>query len=248
MAVVPLLALGVLTGCDKGQIRGEERAAVKRADDTSAETVTSSSGPSDNPLSELGENTKVYVDPETGKMWVEYTDANGNGIPDELENLIAGTNLDGVFYVSIGTIVGLITSLITLIYSIRKTKKTNEAVTANSDKSCQAISTFSQSALDNVRATKEASKVANECSESTKALIEENKEMAKKMAELSKTNEELTKGYASLNEMCAAILVNQEAMANTEENFKNGTLRQVRENNKGALAYGKQEKDKSEAD
>lgn len=184
--------------------------------------------------------TKLVVGKD-GKVYIEYKDENGNGIPDEFENLYANKSTGELFSVTLGSAVALVVNIIYLIYNMTKTKKTNQSIKDMCADSVKFVSDFKNS--------------ANQNSESTKAVLEQNRELLARIGESEKTNAEqteqikalkesneaLSKSYADINNQMNAILANQAAMANTPENTKAGINRIVQKNTKEALINGKKQ-------
>lgn len=184
--------------------------------------------------------TKLVVDKD-GKVYIEYKDENGNGIPDDLENFYGNKSTGELFSVTLGSAIALVINIIYLIYNKTQSKKTNQSIKDMCADSVKFVSDFKNSATQN--------------SESTKAVLEQNKELLSRIAESEKTNAEqteqikalkesneaLSKSYADINNQMNAILANQAAMANTPENTKAGINRIVQKNTKEALINGKKQ-------
>lgn len=188
-----------------------------------------------------------------GKIYIEYKDENGNGIPDELEATDSEEALDKLFTISLSTLMGGVFGLINFFYSRNKIKTMKKNVENIATSATDSVSTYSTTASEiasNVETQSkkllEVTELVNKCTqtenEQTKKideLIEQNKALQESNEELRKSNENLTKGYASVSSRLDTILTNQTLMSQSEDNIANGTAKKVAANAKEAIDYGK---------
>lgn len=184
------------------------------------------------------EGTKLVVDKD-GKVYVEYKDENGNGIPDDLENYYANKSTGELFSVTLGSAVALVVNIIYLIYNITKTKKTNQSIKEMCADSVKFVSDFKESASTNTENTKAIVAQNQALLQRLESSEKVNAEQTEQIKALKESNEELTKGYSDINAQMNAILANQAAMANTPENTKRGINQIVQSNTKEALINGR---------
>lgn len=182
--------------------------------------------------------TKLVVGKD-GKVYVEYKDENGNGIPDDLENYYANKSTGELFSVTLGSAVALVVNIIYLIYNITKTKKTNQSIKEMCADSVKFVSDFKETATTNTENTKAVVAQNQALLQRLESSEKVNAEQTEQIKALKESNEALTKGYSDINAQMNAILANQAAMANTPENTKRGINQIVQNNTKEALINGR---------
>lgn len=213
---------------------------IRYANDETTDLVTS------------GEETQVVISKD-GKIYIEYKDENGNGIPDELEATDSEEALDKLFTVSLSTLLGGVFGLINFFYSKSKIKAMKNNVEAIASGATDNVNTYSDTASKiassvekQATALTEVTELVNQCTakeeEQTKKideLVEQNKALQESNEALRTSNEELTKGYSSVSSRLDTILANQQIMSQSDENVANGIAKKVANNSKEAINYGK---------
>lgn len=239
------IALGTSTHDDKNTIKDIPTVVkwANTADGSDSSTVDTGS----ESTTTTEDGSKIVYNKEDGTIYVEYKDEDGNGVPDYIDNLIAKSDMDDMFKTIFTCAVAGASAAASLAYLFLKIRKT---INEGKKQAIEANNTAKE-AFRNVSTTTEAITKTNVDVSSLTAKMSDTdrkiEELTQANKELSKTNTDLTKGYANINSMLCTILSNQELMANTEANFTNGNYKKVSDNCKGAIAYGEQEKAKSEA-
>jgi len=226
LAGVGLLLCGITTAHEKKIQPILTTNKIKYAEDVSSVTSSSTS------------DGTTYTD-ETGKTYVLYTDENGNGVPDALENLIANSTLDQTWKDIFQVVLSASSAIVTLFYLFWKVR---QMIKRNGEEA--------KSATDLANKTNKSLSEANKAIENTgkdvsslvaivNNLTSKIDELSKANEELSKTNTELTKGYSSVSTRLDVLAQNDLLMSSTAENVKNGNAAKVANNVKGVLEYGK---------
>lgn len=192
------------------------------------------------------DDTKLTIGKD-GKVYVEYKDDNGNGIPDEIEDMYANKSTNEIFSVTLGSAIALIVNVIYLIYNITKTKKANavanQRITEMCSDSVKFVNEFKESAKTNAASTSEVVAQNKALISRLEASEKVNSDQTEQIKALKESNEALTKGYSDINAQMNTILANQAVMANTPDNTKYGINRIVQANTKEALRNGRKDKE-----
>ena len=218
-------------------------------------TETGNDGTSSSP-----DQSQLVVDKD-GKVYVEYRDDNGNGIPDELEELVGTKKIDNVMTITLTSAMNACLNIITFIYGLYKWKhlsKTVDCANANSATNVANIASanakqvleIASQATESVQRFKadaqtisDSVKRQQEVVDTLQTKIEESNrnevDQTKAIEALKESNEALTKGYSSVSARLDAILANQALTADSADNVRNGVATQIHENVKGAVNYGK---------
>lgn len=185
-----------------------------------------------------------------GKVYVEYKDDNGNGVPDELEELVGTKKIDNVMTITLTSAMNACLNIITFIYGLYKWKHLSKTVDCANANSASNVANIASQATDSVRRFKadaqtisESVKKQQEIVDTLQTKIDESNrnevEQTKAIEGLKQSNEALNKGYSSVSARLDAILANQALTADSADNVRNGVASQIHENVKGAVNYGK---------
>lgn len=213
-------------------------------------------------ISSGADQSQIVVDKD-GKVYVEYKDENGNGIPDELEELVGTKKLDNVMTITLTSAMNACLNIITFIYGLYKWKHLGKTIDmANSDsakavsdiavKNAQRVTEIANTATENVKSfSYNAETISNNVIEQQKVISElsarleeanrREAEQTEAIQALKQSNEDLNKGYRSVSTRLDAILANQELTADSADNVRMGISSQIHENVKGAKKYGQSE-------
>ena len=164
---------------------------------------------------------------ETPSEVIEVTegDTNGNGIPDSIEDFYNKNVRDQyMFGIGLGTLLGLVTSVIAIIMQIRKTSKAAKLMTETTEKSAETI-TEMKAQIDQYKTL-----VENQL----KTALEKNIEIEKKYTQLvEQTSQKFNDGtkvlanYSKIDEKLNASLECMKELANTKTYIQSGVSQKV---------------------
>lgn len=167
---------------------------------------------------------------ETPSEVIEVTegDTNGNGIPDSIEDFYNKNVRDQyMFGIGLGTLLGLVTSVIAIILQIRKTSKAAKLMTETTEKSAETI-TEMKAQIDTYKTL-----VENQTKE-LKTALEKNIEIEKKYTQLvEQTSQKFNDGtkvlanYSKIDEKLNASLECMKELANTKSYIQSGISQKV---------------------
>lgn len=177
-----------------------------------------------------------------------YADANGNGIPDKIEELIESNDVNNIIGTTITACMNACLNIITFIYGLYKWKTLKKGVKETSAEATASVMKWSDTASAiGERLTSQQTNIETlqkkieEATTSEDAQTKAIEELKARNEELIKSNEELTKGYSSVSARLDTILANQKLVAeNDKTSIANGVASKISANTQEAINYGRQ--------